>query len=102
RLVDKSLVVVDGRGREARYRLLETVRDYAAEKLAPSGADEALRGRHRDHFVGLTDLCWYADPMGEGRWIIPIGREYENLRAALEWSLAAADIETSLRPVVPL
>ena len=102
RLVDKSLVVVDGRGREARYRLLETVRDYAAEKLAPSGTEESMCRRHRDHFVRLTERCFWADPMGEGRWITPIDREYDNLRTALEWSLAQGDIETSIRLALPL
>ncbi|MBV9404967.1 MAG: hypothetical protein JO211_06465, partial [Acidobacteriaceae bacterium] len=53
-LVDKSLVVYeeDDHG-TGRYRLLETVRQYARDKLAAGGASEALRHRHSQYFVGL-------------------------------------------------
>jgi predicted ATPase/class 3 adenylate cyclase len=100
-LVDKSLVVVEGRGREVRYRLLETVRQYAVEKLAECGAEEEGRRRHRDYYVQLSDI-WGRDPVAEGRWINRVNQEYEDLRAALEWSLAQGDIETCLSLVLPL
>ena len=47
-LVDQSLVIAEQRGPGTRYRLLETVREYALERLAEAGEEEALRGRHRD------------------------------------------------------
>ncbi len=111
RLVDKSLVIVDGHGREARYRLLETVREYAAGKLAASGTEEAMRRRHRDYFAQLADRI-FSDPSAEGRrysdealpwaeWITRAKVE-DDLRAALEWSLAQGEAETALHLVVPL
>ncbi len=55
-LVDKSLVVYEeAGGGVARYRLLETVRQYAPERLAERGEAEAVRGRHRDHFLALAE-----------------------------------------------
>ena len=51
RLVDKSLVVAESAGGRTRYRLLETVRQYALEKLGESGEAEAVRSRHRDHYL---------------------------------------------------
>jgi predicted ATPase/class 3 adenylate cyclase len=92
RLVDKSLVGVEGHGREARYRLLETVREYAAEKLAKSGRAEHVRRRHRDYFTQLASTLIGADPLGsEAPWFTPFVLEHDNLRAALDWSLARGD-----------
>ena len=54
-LVDKSLVMVEERGAAARYRLLETVRHYALDRLAQSGEAELVRDRHRDVFVELAE-----------------------------------------------
>ena len=50
-LVDKSLVVADDTGGRTRYRLLETVRQYALEKLGESVEADAVRSRHRDHYT---------------------------------------------------
>ena len=52
-LVDKSLVVADDSGGRTRYRLLETVRQYALEKLGESGEADAVRARHRDHYTSM-------------------------------------------------
>ena len=53
-LVDKSLVVADDTGGRTRYRLLETVRQYALEKLGESGEADAVRARHRDHYTAMA------------------------------------------------
>ena len=53
-LVDKSLVVADDSGGRTRYRLLETVRQYALEKLGESGEADAVRARHRDHYTAMA------------------------------------------------
>ena len=53
-LVDKSLVVADNSGGRTRYRLLETVRQYALEKLAESGEADAVRARHRDYYTAMA------------------------------------------------
>src|SRR4029077_10770011 len=56
-LVDKSLVVVDDADSEVRYRLLETIRQYAGERLGGSGDSRALRRRHADHYVALAEAA---------------------------------------------
>ncbi len=53
-LVDKSLVIADEESGSMRYRLLETVRQYALEKLAESGEADAVRNRHRDHYIATA------------------------------------------------
>jgi len=53
-LVDKSMVVAEDSGGRTRYRLLETVRQYATEKLGESGEADAMRGRHRDHYTAMA------------------------------------------------
>ena len=55
-LVDKSLVVADDSRGRTRYRLLETVRQYALEKLGESGEADAVRSRHRDYYTALAAL----------------------------------------------
>src|SRR6202042_920086 len=55
-LVDKSLVVTDDSRGRTRYRLLETVRQYALEKLGESGEADAVRSRHRDYYMALAAL----------------------------------------------
>ena len=70
-LVDKSLVVADENGGRTRYRLLETVRQYALEKLGESGEADAVRSRHRDYY---TSLAAAVDA--------PAGSDYEQRRRA--------------------
>ena len=89
RLVDKSLVTVDREhSNEPRYYLLETIRQYAREKLAESGEGEQIRARHLDYFLQLAQR---AEPelygAGQIEWSQKLEDEYENTRAALEWSL---------------
>ncbi len=104
-LSDKSLVVVDengsaGGGGEVRYRLLQTVRQYALERLgAPADVDEAsaLAERHGRWFL---DLAGRAESemggAGQAAWLERLETEYDNLRGALDWSLAH-DPEAGLR-----
>jgi predicted ATPase/DNA-binding NarL/FixJ family response regulator len=88
RLVDKSLVTVveSARGR-TRYRLLETVREYAHELLADAGDAAAARGRHLEHFSALGEIAreqWLST--GRQRFVNELDDDYENVRAALEWA----------------
>jgi predicted ATPase/class 3 adenylate cyclase len=87
-LVDKSLVTVDEQDQGARYRLLETIRQYARDKLLESGESAALRDRHLDFFVGFAEE---AEPKlmspEDLKWTIRLEPEHENIRAALEWGL---------------
>ncbi len=55
-LVDKSLVVADDSAGRTRYRLLETVRQYALEKLAESSEADSVRSCHRDHYTAMAAL----------------------------------------------
>src|SRR6202521_4102027 len=77
-LVDKSLVVMMDGGGAARYTMLETIREYAREKLVVSGEAPALRQRHFEYFFHYA-----SDRPLWGR--SNDGIEYENMRAALEW-----------------
>jgi non-specific serine/threonine protein kinase len=89
RLVEKSLVTVmeSPRGR-TRYRLLETVREFALELLAGCGELEAARERHFRHFASLAELAreeWRAT--GRQWFVNQLDDDYENVRATLEWSV---------------
>ncbi|HZO25119.1 MAG TPA: LuxR C-terminal-related transcriptional regulator [Chloroflexota bacterium] len=99
RLVDKSLVIVDLSGSEARYGLLETIREYVLEQLAASGEAEAIRWRHAAYFL---DLAEQVEPALHGpdqaAWIDRLALEHDNVRAALTWLLGAGnDPVTALR-----
>jgi predicted ATPase/class 3 adenylate cyclase len=90
-LVEKSLVLYEERAEEGRYRLLETVRQYARDRLLEAGEVAGVRGRHRDWFLALADqadeeLLGPADV----EWLARLEREHDNLRAALAWSLEQA------------
>jgi predicted ATPase/DNA-binding CsgD family transcriptional regulator len=96
-LVDKSLVVAqDSRGR-TRYRLLETVRQYALERLGESGEADARRVRHRDHYTELAALLDTSSGAGPQIRIGQAETEIDNLRAAFAWSRENADAERALQ-----
>ncbi len=91
-LVDKSLVVmVHEPGMDTRYRLLETLRQYAQEKLNEAGEAQITRHHHVDFFL---DLAITADPEIRGPqqvlWLDRLEREHDNLRAALAWTQDSA------------
>jgi predicted ATPase/DNA-binding SARP family transcriptional activator len=83
-LVDKSLVLAETHGQATRYRLLETVRQYALERLEASAESQAVRGRHRDTFLALAEE---ANPELTGSqqayWLSVLEEEHDNLRQAL-------------------
>ena len=99
-LVDKSLVLADAQVREVRYRFLETVRQYAQTRLFESQAASDVRRRHRDWYLHLAEQ---AEPHLGGPdqdvWLQRLETEHDNLRAALEWSIADGDAEAALRLV---
>jgi predicted ATPase/class 3 adenylate cyclase/DNA-binding CsgD family transcriptional regulator len=96
-LVDKSLVITENTTGRTRYRLLETVRQYALEKLGESGEADDVRGRHRDHYLAVAAVLgdrWRPD------YLEHLGRmdsDMDNLRAAFSWSLEAGDTDVALR-----
>jgi len=98
-LVDKSLVLSDPQGADARYRMLETICQYAADRLEASGEAEAVRARHRDWYMTLAEE-------GERQlhgpqqliWLSRLDMEHDNLRAALAFSQnQAAGVTAGLR-----
>jgi predicted ATPase len=93
RLIDKSLVIADGEA-EPRYRLLETTRAFALEQLGAAGESEALLRRHAQVMCELmaeTDAnCWNLSPAERRRAVHELG----NLRAAVDWAMAATDDRT--------
>ncbi len=97
-LIDKSLVAADESEAGFRYRLLETVRQYARERFVESGGTEAIRARHRDYFLALADE---ADKKLLGAeqadWLRRLEKEHDNLRSALEWSDVEAQEQEDLR-----
>ncbi len=87
-LVNKSLVAVEDEGGEPRYRLLETVRQYARDKLLELGDTEATRGAHFDYFYGLAqEAAPKLRRAGAAAWVTKLQLEYDNLRAAMRWGL---------------
>ena len=96
-LVDKSLVLAEERHGHARYRLLETVRQYAAERLDEAGETAAARDRHLDHHLALVEGSDPELDPDKDTWRARLEDEQENLRAALEWGLAADEAERGRR-----
>ena len=88
-LVEKSLVTLDERDEEARYRMLETIRDYAREKLEASGGLAAAAARHCDHFFAVAkavrDGIKGAD---QALWIRRAETDLDNLRVAMALPLS--------------
>ena len=95
-LVDKSLVVADNNEGATRYRLLETVRQYALEKLDESGEADAVRSRHRDYYTAMAAL--FDAPAGSDyeQRLEQAETEIDNLRAAFAWSREHSDAELAL------
>ena len=90
RLVDRSLVIVD-RGPTTRYRMLETIRQYAREKLVEAGEVGSVADRH---FRTFATLAAAAEPELRGPamadWLDRMDADAENLGAAMEWGLEAS------------
>ena len=98
-LVDKSLIVMDEQSDETRYRMLETLREYARERLSTAGEADALRQRHAQFYLDLIEetLPYQFNTFPEA-WKIRLTTEYDNLRGALEWcKTGAADPDWMLR-----
>jgi predicted ATPase/class 3 adenylate cyclase/DNA-binding CsgD family transcriptional regulator len=95
-LVDKSLVVADDSRGRTRYRLLETVRQYALEKLGESGEADAVRARHRDHYTAMAAVLDAPAGSDYEHRLEQADIEIDNLRAAFAWSRENSAIELAL------
>jgi predicted ATPase len=102
-LVEKSLVAREPDSSGSRYRMLETIRQYAAERLEESGRADAVRDRHRDHYLALVES---AVPNLEGPNEVAtldlLAREHDNLRTAIARVIEQGDAERALAFAVPL
>jgi predicted ATPase/class 3 adenylate cyclase/DNA-binding CsgD family transcriptional regulator len=95
-LVDKSLVLADNSGGRTRYRLLETVRQYAAEKLSETGEANDVRARHRNHYASLAQVLDTPGHTDDEQRVEQAQTEIDNLRAAFGWSLENSKFELAL------
>jgi non-specific serine/threonine protein kinase len=97
-LVNKSLVVVEQAGGSARYRLLETIRQYGREQLMALGELAAVRDRHLQYFTGLAERGELLLQGPEQKvWLELLEAELDDLRAALQWSLESGNVVFGLR-----
>jgi predicted ATPase/class 3 adenylate cyclase len=96
-LLEKSLLVQTEVAGETRFVLLETIHEYARERLEASGEAEAVRRAHAAYFQALAEE---AEPALEGPqqgvWLACLEREHDNLRAALGWALETGEGEIGL------
>jgi non-specific serine/threonine protein kinase len=96
-LVDKSLVISEPQRGENRYRLLETLREYALEQFTAPDELESLQRRHAEFFLHLAEQ---AEPAlrsaAQQHWLARLEAEHANLRAALSYATASADRELAL------
>jgi predicted ATPase/DNA-binding SARP family transcriptional activator/tetratricopeptide (TPR) repeat protein len=97
-LVDKSLVLVEGYGEQNRYRMLETLREYALEHFPSAAELQRYQQQHAETFLQLAEE---AEPnlhrAQQETWLNRLEAEHDNLRAALEHFLARGDSEKALR-----
>jgi predicted ATPase/transcriptional regulator with XRE-family HTH domain len=102
-LVHKSLVSAEPSNRQTRYHMLETIREYASEKLGALEEMTTLRERHLTYFLQQAEqaLLHFRSP-DESLWLAQLGVEYGNLRAALVWALANQQHASSARLGVAL
>ncbi|MFG2846360.1 BTAD domain-containing putative transcriptional regulator [Kitasatospora sp. NPDC048296] len=98
-LIDKSLVIATGQA-EVRYGLLETVRAYAAERLADAGETDRLRAAHAAHLLAAAERAERELRGSEQElWSARLTAERDNCTAALGWAVERRDVGTALRLV---
>jgi predicted ATPase len=102
-LVDKSLVVSEWGEAQTHYRFLETVREYAHEKLVGAGEQDTIKGRHLMFFKRLVGpVTPELDVEQQARRFDRMVRERENLRAALDWALAGNALQEGVQLAIDL
>lgn len=104
RLVDRSMVVAEvGSTVVTRYRLLETIREYAAEKLAASGEERRARVRHADCYRALAESTARLGGPDHHVLLARLDADINNVRAALAWTVGEGhDADTALAMAAPL
>jgi predicted ATPase/class 3 adenylate cyclase len=94
-LVARSLVVTEAHGPETRYRLLETIREYAEERLDEAGETGRWRASHADYYVGFLQQIRHHDRPEDVFWAVRLGAEQDNLLAAWAWTIDTHNIDTA-------
>jgi predicted ATPase/class 3 adenylate cyclase len=102
-LVDKSLVVADtDEAGGVRYRLLESIRQYAKERLEASGDVAAVRRRHADHYVEVAEIAApHLRSPDQIAWAEALARDPDNFRVALDWAIETASADHAYRMIAP-
>ncbi|MGZ4183934.1 MAG: BTAD domain-containing putative transcriptional regulator [Solirubrobacteraceae bacterium] len=85
-----------------RFTMLQTIREYAAERLAQSGDADAARGRHCHHYLILAERAYEAILRGEESAFDSLDHAHDNLREALAWAAEAGEVELEVRLVCTL
>ena len=97
-LINKSLVSMEELQAETRYHMLETIRQYANQKLIESGENYSVRDRHLDHYLNVAETAApHLIRREQLEWLARLDADYGNLRAALEWALNKESLEPALR-----
>ncbi len=98
RLLDKSLVVLADTAGEARYRMLDVIREFAAEQRDASGESDSLLRRHADRFLATAEAAGedFGRAAQETSFRV-LETEHDNMRAALRWTIGRHDAEPALR-----
>ena len=97
-LVDRSLVQMEELDDETRYRMLETVRVFARQKLADSEDAAVMRDRHLAFFVEFVERAEQgAETPAMAEWIDRFDRDHDNVRAAIDWSVESRQTDPALR-----
>jgi tetratricopeptide (TPR) repeat protein len=99
-LVEKSLVMVEREGDEVYYRLLDTIREYAWEKLLAAEEEMQLRANHLDFYLHKAEVAasqFFST--GQESWLAPFERAHNNVRVALLWALEQGKRSEALRLV---
>ncbi len=101
-LIDNSLLVSRSEssarreGVEPRFTMLETIREYASERLASSGETEKMQRDHAAYYLELAEAAQPERVEGSG-WLVLLEVEHDNLHAALRWSVDSQELETGAR-----
>ena len=98
-LVDKSLVVTEKQEHETRFRFLETIHDFAREKLKSSGEEVRTSNQHLAYYADFAeDLERHIDGFDQVKWALSADQEHNNFRTALDWGLhPEANLSDALR-----
>ncbi len=96
-LVDKSMVIAETTGGSTRYRLLETIRQYAQERLGESAEAVAVRDRHRDHYTAMAAALDGPAHRSLELLLDQAQTEIDNLRTAFAWSRENSDTDSALQ-----